>query len=418
MPGTVLVGLQWGDEGKGKLTDYLSSKADCVVRFQGGNNAGHTLVVNDVTHKLHLLPSGILHNKKIVIGHGVVIDPEVLINEIEMFTHKGIKPDLMISDRAHVIMPYHKQLDGAEENILGSNKIGTTKRGIGPCYTDKIARHGIRVIEIIDREVLAEKINEIVKIKQKQMEAYGLEHIDIDNIITKYFSYGSTLSRYVDDAITYLNKIIKNKNVLFEGAQGFLLDIDYGTYPYTTSSNPIAAGVCTGAGINPHDIKTIIGIAKAYITRVGEGPMPTENHGEIGAKLAKQGNEIGTTTGRKRRCGWLDLVALRYACQVNGVDELAITKLDVLDGFEEVKICVSYRINDQEINTFPSTAKVLQNCSPIYHCLDGWENSFGVTDYFELPENAKTYLEYIETSTNTPIKYVSTGPSRKHTIIR
>ena len=416
MAGIAIVGLQWGDEGKGKITDYFAAKVDCVVRYQGGNNAGHTVVVGEKTYKFHLMPSGVLQGRKVVIANGVVVDPVVLLDEIEMLKKNGVKPDLMVSDRASVIMPYHRLLDGAEENLLGNKKIGTTKRGIGPCYSDKIARHGIRIGDLLDEEEFKEKLQRVLPIKQKIMEIYGLGKIDENEIIRNYIEYGKKLKSYVGDTVYYLNSIIDEKEILFEGAQGTLLDIDYGTYPFVTSSNPVTGGICTGAGISPKKIGQIIGVAKAYATRVGMGPMPTEEKGKIGNYLAEKGGEIGTTTGRKRRCGWIDLVALKYACMVNGVDEVALTKLDVLDGLEEIKVCIAYEYEGKEINSFPFSAKILQNCKPIYETLPGWDRVKGMKNYSNLPINARNYVEYISEQLKIPISIISTGADREETI--
>lgn len=416
MPATAIVGLQWGDEGKGKITDYYAINADCVVRYQGGNNAGHTVVIKNRKYKFHLLPSGVLRNKKIVIGNGVVIDLKVLFDEIEMVKKEGMKPDLMISDRAHVIMPYHKILDGIEEEILGNKKIGTTKRGIGPCYADKIARYGIRMGDLIDEREVKEKLSRIIPIKQKIFDAYKLGKID-EKEIFDYLSYGNKLKEYIGNTIYYLNSIIDEQRVLFEGAQGFLLDIDYGTYPYTTSSNPVVGGICNGAGISPKKIEKIIGVMKAYVTRVGFGPMPTEEKGKAGEYLANKGMEYGTTTGRRRRCGWLDLVACKYACMVNGVDEIAITKLDVLDGLKEVKICTAYECNGEILEEFPAQLGVLEECKPIYEKLEGWENSEGKKRYEDLPKNARKYIEFISDWLGIPVRIISTGRKREETIM-
>jgi len=417
MGGFAVVGLQWGDEGKGKITDYFAEKADCVVRYQGGNNAGHTIVVGGRKYKFHLIPSGVLHRKKVVIGNGVVVDPSVLIDEMEMLRDAGIEPDLMVSERANVIMPYHRILDGAEESLLGNKKVGTTKRGIGPCYADKIARYGIRMGDIVDEKSLREKMERIMPIKEKIFQMYGLENPDIKKIVEEYLEYGRALKKYVDDTIYYLNSIIDEKTVLFEGAQGFLLDIDYGTYPYVTSSNPVAGGICTGAGISPKKLEKITGVAKAYTTRVGMGPMPTEDDGKAGNHMAERGHEFGTTTGRRRRCGWLDLVALKYACMVNGVDSIAITKLDVLDGLEEVKVCVAYGYEGRTLNKFPSSIRVLEKCKPIYETMDGWDSSAGIKSYEHLPSNAKKYIDYISENLGVRVEIISTGPSREQTIM-
>jgi len=417
MPGIAIVGLQWGDEGKGKITDYFAASVDCVVRYQGGNNAGHTVVIKDKKYKFHLMPSGVLQGKKVVIGNGVVVDPEVLLNEIDMLEGSGLEVDLMVSDRANVIMPYHRMLDGAEENLLGNKKIGTTKRGIGPCYSDKIARHGIRMGDLLNEEELKEKLERVLPIKQKIMELYGLEKIDGKKLVEKYLEYGRKLQKYIGDTIYYLNSIIDEKRVLFEGAQGTLLDIDYGTYPFVTSSNPVTGGICTGAGIPPKKIERVIGVAKAYTTRVGMGPMPTEERGKIGEYLAEKGGEIGTTTGRKRRCGWIDMVALKYACMINGVDEIALTKLDVLDGLEEVKICVAYEYEGKEIAHFPSSLLTLKKCKPVYETMPGWDGAGGKKKYEELPENAKKYVEYISDHLGVKVSVISTGAKREETIV-
>ena len=416
MGGFAVVGLQWGDEGKGKITDYFAEKADCVVRYQGGNNAGHTIVAGGKEYKFHLMPSGVVQGKKVVIGNGVVVDPAVLIDEIEELRSNGMEPDLMVSDRAHVIMPYHRMLDGAEESLLGNKKVGTTKRGIGPCYSDKVARHGIRMGDLLEREALAEKMERIMPIQDRILGIYDMK-VDPEGIMEEYLSYGERLRKYVDDTIYYLNSIIDEKAVLFEGAQGFLLDIDYGTYPYVTSSNPVAGGICTGAGISPKKIEKIVGVSKAYTTRVGMGPMPTEEKGEVGDYLAKRGHEFGTTTGRKRRCGWLDMVALKYACMVNGVDSIAITKLDVLDGLEEVKVCVAYEYEGKTLDRFPSSIKILEKCKPVYETLDGWDGSKGVRDYTALPPNARKYVEYISEKLGVEVEIISTGPAREDTIV-
>ena len=417
MPGIAIVGLQWGDEGKGKITDYFAASVDCVVRYQGGNNAGHTVVIKDKKYKFHLMPSGVLQGKKVVIGNGVVVDPEVLLNEIDMLEGSGLEVDLMVSDRANVIMPYHRMLDGAEENLLGNKKIGTTKRGIGPCYSDKIARHGIRMRDLLNEEELKEKLERVLPIKQKIMELYGLEKIDGKKLVEKYLEYGRKLQKYIGDTIYYLNSIIDEKRVLFEGAQGTLLDIDYGTYPFVTSSNPVTGGICTGAGVPPKKIERVIGVAKAYTTRVGMGPMPTEERGKIGEYLAEKGGEIGTTTGRKRRCGWIDMVALKYACMINGVDEIALTKLDVLDGLEEVKICVAYEYEGKEIAHFPSSLLTLKKCKPVYETMPGWDGAGGKKKYEELPENAKKYVEYISDHLGVKVSVISTGAKREETIV-
>ncbi|RLF51211.1 MAG: adenylosuccinate synthase, partial [Thermoplasmata archaeon] len=364
MGAKAIVGLQWGDEGKGKITDFFSSQVDVVVRYQGGNNAGHTVVVNGKKYKFHLLPSGGLRGKKLVIGNGVVVNPSVLLDEIDMLSRHS-KIDLMVSDRANVIMPYHIMLDGIDEERLKDKKIGTTKRGIGPCYADKIARLGIRMGELVDKELFKERLETIFLLKEKIFEAYGL-HLDINEIFEEYAGYGEKLKSYVDDTIYYLNSIIDEKEILFEGAQGFLLDIEYGTYPFVTSSNPVAGGISTGAGVNLRKVDAIIGVLKAYITRVGAGPMPTEEKGKIGEHLAEKGGEYGTTTGRPRRVGWLDLFNIKYSIMVNGIDYTIITLLDALEGIEEIKICTSYELDGKILESWPIQSEIIEKCKPIY----------------------------------------------------
>ena len=419
MPAIILVGLQWGDEGKGKITDFYSNRADCVARFQGGNNAGHTVIVNGKKYKFHLIPSGVIQGKEVVIGNGVVLDPSVLLQEIEMLRKEGIEPSLHISDRTNIIMPYHRILDGAEENLLGDKKIGTTGRGIGPCYADKISRFGIRMGDLINEQALREKLERIIPIKQAMIDALGAgKKIDIEEIFDEYSSYGRKLKNYVTDTTLYLNSMLdEDKTVLFEGAQGCMLDIDFGTYPYTTSSHPVAGGASIGTGVGPKRFDKVVGVLKAYTTRVGEGPMPTELKDEVGDHLVEKGREYGTTTGRKRRCGWLDLVAARYACRVNYVDEIAITKLDVLDGLEKVKLCKAYECDGEEIDNFPSSLSTLSRCKPLYEEMDGWERTAGITGYDELPPEAKNYLKAISEWLGVPINIISTGPSREETIM-
>ncbi len=419
MPAIVLVGLQWGDEGKGKITDFYAGKADCVIRFQGGNNAGHTVVVHKKKYKFHLIPSGVVRGKKIIIGNGVVVDPEVLLQEMEMLREHNIEPDLVVSERAHVIMPYHRILDGTQEAFFGSKKIGTTGRGIGPCYADKIARHGIRMGDIVDEKAFKERMEEVIPLKQTMLTALKAEKINAEKIFETYASYGKKLKQYVRDTTVIIHSLLdKEKTILFEGAQGCMLDIDFGTYPYVTSSHPVSGGVSLGTGISPNKIDTIIGVLKAYTTRVGMGPMPTELTDEIGEHLAEKGNEYGTTTGRKRRCGWLDGIVASYACRLNGVDEIAITKLDVLDGLEKVKICTAYDCKGKEIKNFPSSLSLLSRCKPIYIELDGWETTAGIKKYEDLPDGAKKYISFIEEYLKKPVTIISNGPSRDETIHR
>ena len=419
MPAIILIGLQWGDEGKGKITDFYASRADCVVRFQGGNNAGHTVIVNGKKYKFHLMPSGVIQGKEVVIGNGVVLDPSVLLEEIDMLRREGIEPSLRISDRTNVIMPYHRILDGAEENLLGDKKIGTTGRGIGPCYADKISRFGIRMGDLIDEQALREKLERVVPIKQAMIDAFNArEKLNAEKIFREYAEYGRRLKKYVTDTTLYVNSLLdEDKTVLFEGAQGCMLDIDFGTYPYTTSSHPVAGGASIGTGVGPKRFDKVVGVLKAYTTRVGEGPMPTELKDAVGDHLVEKGKEYGTTTGRKRRCGWLDLVAARYACRINYVDEIAITKLDVLDGLKKVKLCKIYECDGEEIDNFPSSLPILSRCKPVYEEMDGWEKTEGIKNYDELPEQAKDYLNAISEWLDVPINIISTGPSREETIM-
>jgi adenylosuccinate synthase len=416
---TLIIGTQWGDEGKGKIVDYYAEKSDYVVRFQGGNNAGHTIKVRDKLYKLHLTPSGVIRGKIGIIGNGVVVDPQVLLQEMENLENNGIKPKILISDRANVIMPYHKLLDGAEEQYLGKKSIGTTKRGIGPCYSDKIARRGIRISDLLDKNTLEEKLKVLLPIKQKTLELYGIrEKIELKEILESYSEYGKKLSPFVTDTSTKLQKAIKEgKEILLEGAQGSMLDIDFGTYPYVTSSNTIAGGACTGAGISPKQIDKIIGVVKAYTTRVGSGPMPTELKDEIGKHLQEKGGEFGTTTSRPRRCGWLDLVVLRHACNISGVTNLAITKLDVLDGLDTIKVCTHYVYNNEKIDYFPSNISILEKCKPVYKEFKGWESlDKNSRKFSDIPKEAQDYLNFIENSLNIPINIVSIGAEREETI--
>lgn len=419
MPAIVIVGLQWGDEGKGKITDFYGERADCVARFQGGNNAGHTVIVGDETYKFHLMPSGVIQNTLVVIGNGVVVDPSVLLDEIEMLNDAGIEPDLHISNRANVIMPYHRLLDGAEEALLDDKKIGTTGRGIGPCYADKVARFGIRMSDLVDRERLQRRLERIVPIKQAMAEAMNIdEQLDSEALLDEYGRYGKKLAPYVRDTTGYLNGLLdEGKTVLYEGAQGCMLDIDFGTYPYTTSSHPVTGGACTGSGVGPRRIDRVIGILKAYTTRVGKGPLPTELHDTVGDHLVERGDEYGTTTGRRRRCGWLDLVAARYACRVNAVDEIALTKLDVLDGLDVIRLCTSYRYDGETVEAFPASLDVLAGCTPVYTDVAGWDGTAGVTSHDGLPAEAQAYIEKVSSVLGVPVSMVSTGPARHETIM-
>lgn len=424
MANIVIVGTQWGDEGKGKIVDLLAEHADCVVRFQGGNNAGHTMVVDGEQFISHLIPSGILQGKTCVIGNGLVVDPEVLLEEMDYLAKKGIdiSPDnLKISEKAHLIMPYHKQIDMAREAAAGKNKeIGTTGRGIGPCYEDKATRCGIRFVDLIDTEAFEEKVRSVCREKNFYLtQFFSQKPVDPEAIITAYKAYRERLAPFVTDISVYLNNSIKaGKQALFEGAQGTHLDIDHGTYPYVTSSNTVSGNACSGSGVGPKRIDGIVGIVKAYTTRVGKGPFPTELFDKIGDQIQKTGAEFGATTGRKRRCGWLDTVILRNAVRLNSLTGLVVTKLDVLAGLEFINICNSYDYKGQKIDEFPADLKMLGQCIPVYETLPGWkENISKIRKYEDLPENTKNYLKRIETLTETKIDIVSVGPGREETII-
>jgi len=418
----IVIGAQWGDEGKGKITDLLSRSADVVVRYQGGVNAGHTVVVRDQTFKLHLIPSGILYpDTECVIGSGTVIDPQVLLEEIDQLEALGVSTrKLFISETAHVTMPYHRLIDSAAEDKRGDRKIGTTKRGIGPTYADKSERTGIRVIDLMDADNLRDQLHWAVNYKNAIIEKlYGLPPLDPETTIAQYLAYAERLRPYVVDSSLKINEAVRQrKNVLFEGAQGTLLDLDHGTYPYVTSSNPIAGGACVGAGVGPTIVDRVIGVAKAYTTRVGEGPFPTELHGEIGQALGDRGAEFGTTTGRRRRCGWFDGVIGRYAVRINGLDCLAITKLDVLDELPEIKVCVAYELEGETCREFPNSARQFAKCQPIYKTLPGWQRSTAACRTLEdLPSQALDYLKFLAELMEIPIAIVSLGASRDQTIV-
>ena len=415
----LVIGTQWGDEGKGKVVDYYSKDADYVVRFQGGANAGHTIKVGQEVYKLHLTPSGVIQGKTGVIGNGVVIDPEKLIDELNELKKRGIKPKLLISDRANIIMPYHKILDGVEEKFLGDKKIGTTGRGIGPCYSDKIARNGIRAIDLTNQEILSKKLDVIIPIKERIFNAYEIhEKLDKKIILEKYIGFGKQLNQYITQTHIELNKAIRyGKNILLEGAQGTMLDIDFGTYPFTTSSNTIAGGSSIGTGIGLRNIDEIIGIVKAYTTRVGEGPLPTELLDKTGEFLQKNGHEYGTTTNRPRRCGWLDLVVVKHSCIISNISKLVITKLDVLNGLDNIKICIKYELDDEEIDYFPANIEDVKKCKPIYKEFKGWDQiKTDSNSLSDLPIEAQKYIKYIEKETKTPIALISIGPGRTETI--
>lgn len=422
MANVVVIGAQWGDEGKGKITDLLSRSADVVVRYQGGVNAGHTVVVQGQTFKLHLIPSGILYpDTECIIGSGTVIDPQVLIQEIDQLEELKISTaNLLISETAHVTMPYHRLIDQASEERRGTHKIGTTGRGIGPTYADKSERTGIRVLDLMDPTALRKQLNWTVNYKNAILEKlYDLPPLDPEAVIEQYLIYAERLRPHVVDcSLKIYQAFQQRRNILFEGAQGTLLDLDHGTYPYVTSSNPVAGGACVGAGIGPTMIDRVIGVAKAYTTRVGEGPFPTELDGTLGELLCDRGAEFGTTTGRRRRCGWFDAVIGRYAVRINGIDCLAITKLDVLDTLEEIQVCVAYEIGDQNCQDFPSSSRLFSKCRPVYKTLPGWQQSTEHCRTLEdLPKQALDYLKFLAELMEVPIALVSLGASRDQTII-
>lgn len=419
---SMVIGTQWGDEGKGKVVDYLAEQADFVVRSQGGNNAGHTVVVDDKAFALRLLPSGILYDDKTnIIGTGVVIDPKVLLGEIANLEKEGKSAkSLHISDRAHLIMPYHIAFDVAEEASKGDLKIGTTKNGIGPCYADKINRVGIRVCDLYDPEVFRSKLAYNVEFKNKILtKVYGADPVDFESIYNDYMGYAEQLKPYVTDTNVAVVKAIKEgKKVLFEGAQATMLDLDHGTYPFVTSSHPVAGGASVGAGVGPNYLKNIVGVVKAYSTRVGAGPFPTEQLNEIGDTLRNVGHEFGTVTGRPRRTGWLDLAVVSYAAGLNSLDYLAITRLDILDTLPELKICVGYELNGKKVEGFPASLTDLEACTPIYETLPGWQTDIsGVRKYEDLPAAARAYVERIAEVTGVPLGIVSVGPNRSQTIV-
>lgn len=420
----VVVGAQWGDEGKGKIVDILSEHADIIVRFQGGNNAGHTVVVGEEKFILHLIPSGILHRgKKCIIGNGVVIDPEVLLEEIDALQAKGQfqdRRDLLISEDAHLIMPYHKKLDVARERIRGKNKIGTTGRGIGPAYEDKVARCGIRCGDLLREEFFREKLKTNLLEKNHLLQSIFHESVfEMHNIYHQYMSYAEKIAGYIKDTSLYIDGAMKRgENILFEGAQGTLLDVDHGTYPFVTSSNTVAGEAATGSGIGPTKLGKVIGISKVYTTRVGEGPFPTELKNAEGQRLREHGGEYGATTGRPRRCGWFDAVAVRYAARVNGLDGMVLTKLDVLDKSDKIMICTGYKYDNNILKNFPSDSDILNKCEPIYEIIDGWnEPTSGIAKLDKLPANARKYIKRLEELIEVSIIMVSVGAGRKEAIM-
>ena len=423
MANIIVIGAQWGDEGKGKVVDFLAKDADIIARYQGGDNAGHTIVVGEEKYVLHLIPSGILYSgKKCVIGNGVVLSPQVLFKEIDHLRQRGIYvgDNLIISDRTHVIMPYHLLMESTDESKRGTKKIGTTKRGIGPAYIDKVGRSGIRVGDLLNLKVFEEKVKFNLNVKAKILDK-SEEWIKSEKsaILKEYQDYANKIEPFVADTSMVLNEAIKaGKSILFESAQGTLLDVDFGTYPYGTSSNPTAGGVCTGLGIGPTMIDKAIGVAKAYITRVGEGPFPTKLPPDMDELLRQKGGEFGATTGRPRQCGWFDAVATKYAVRVNGFTSIVITKLDILDELDSINICVEYKYNGKRLTEFPSQIDILENCEPVYESMDGWmANTSEIKRYKDLPENARKYIERISQLMETKVDFVAVGPERDEIVM-
>ncbi|GGH80386.1 adenylosuccinate synthase [Pullulanibacillus pueri] len=420
MPSVVVVGAQWGDEGKGKITDYLSGNSEVISRYQGGDNAGHTIAFDGKTYKLHLIPSGIFYKDKIcVIGNGMVVNPKSLVAELNYLHERDVQTDnLRISNRAHIVLPYHIKLDCVEEERKGDGKIGTTKKGIGPAYMDKAARVGIRVADLLEPDTFKEKLEKNLDEKNRLLEkVYETEGFKLEDIYEEYIAYGKAIAPYVCDTSVVLNDALdQGKRVLFEGAQGVMLDIDQGTYPFVTSSNPVAGGVTIGAGVGPTKINHVVGVTKAYTTRVGDGPFPTELHDEIGNTIREVGREYGTTTGRPRRVGWFDSVVVRHAKRVSGITDLTLNCLDVLTGLDTVKICVAYRYKDKTIEEYPASLKILAECEPIYEEMPGWkEDITQIKGLDELPENARHYLERVSQLTGAPVSIFSVGPDRDQT---
>ena len=422
MTSVVVVGTQWGDEGKGKITDFLSKKADAIARFAGGDNAGHTIKIGDETYKLHLIPSGIFYEDKVsVIGNGLVVNPKSLVTEINGLHARNIDTsNLRISNRAHVILPYHIHQDKVEEASRGDKKIGTTVKGIGPCYQDKVARNGIRMADLLDKEVFEQKLRENLASKNRLFEKfYEVEGLNFDDIFEEYYAYGQQLAGYVTDTSKVLNDILdEGGKVLFEGAQGVMLDVDQGTYPFVTSSNPVAGGVAIGAGVGPNAVRRVVGVCKAYTSRVGDGPFPTELLDEVGHQIREIGREYGTTTGRPRRVGWFDSVVVRHSRRVSGITDLALNSIDVLSGLETVKICTAYDYNGQIITEYPANLHIIEQCKPVYEELPGWsEDITGVRSLDELPESARKYVERIVELTGIQLMTFSVGPAREQTNI-
>ena len=420
MPATILVGTQWGDEGKGKATDLLSGQSDFVVRYQGGNNAGHTVVVGGDLFKLHLIPSGILYpHVTSVIADGVVVDPGVLLEEMDGLAARGVDTSrLRISGNAHLIMPYHLELDRLTERYLGKYGLGTTKRGIGPAYADKAVRIGLRVQDLSDPKIFRQKLEAALKEKNAVLtRVYNRLPMDLDRICDEYLPHGERLAPHVTDTSALLYRALREgRRVLLEGAQGTLLDLDHGTYPFVTSSNPVAGGALAGSGLGPKEVDAVFGVTKTYVTRVGSGPFPTEVFDDVGRHLAERGKEVGTTTGRARRCGWFDAVLLRYAARINGLTELFLTKLDVLSGLAAPKVCTAYRYEDRTYEDFPPHQSIVHKAEPLYEELEGWSSDIGeVTAFSELPAAARRYVEQISDLAGVPVRYLSVGPGREHT---
>ena len=422
MTSVVVVGTQWGDEGKGKITDFLSQDAEVIARYQGGDNAGHTIVIDGKKFKLHLIPSGIFFPEKIsVIGNGVVVNPKSLVKELEYLHAEGVSTDsLRVSDRAHVILPYHIKLDQLQEAAKGDNKIGTTNKGIGPAYMDKAARVGIRIADLLDKEVFAERLKTNLAEKNRLFtKMYGSEGLSFDDIFEEYYAYGQQIKQYVTDTSVILNDALDaGKRVLFEGAQGVMLDIDQGTYPFVTSSNPVAGGVTIGSGVGPSKINKVVGVCKAYTSRVGDGPFPTELSDEVGERIREVGHEYGTTTGRPRRVGWFDSVVMRHSRRVSGITNLSLNCIDVLSGLDTVKICVDYDLDGKRIDYYPASLEQLKRCKPIYEELPGWEEDItGCRSLDELPENARNYVRRVGELVGVRISTFSVGPDREQTNI-
>ena len=422
MPSVVVVGTQWGDEGKGKITDFLSENAEVVARYQGGDNASHTIVIDGKKFKLHLIPSGIFFPEKIsVIGNGVVVNPKSLVKELAYLHEEGVSTaNLRISDRAHVILPYHIKLDQLQEEAKGENKIGTTNKGIGPAYMDKAARVGIRIADLLDKDIFAERLRINLEEKNRQFtKLYDSTALSFEDVFEEYYEYGQQIKQYVTDTSVILNDALDaGKRVLFEGAQGVMLDIDQGTYPYVTSSNPVAGGVTIGSGVGPSKIDKVVGVCKAYTSRVGDGPFPTELFDEVGERIREVGHEYGTTTGRPRRVGWFDSVVMRHSRRVSGITNLSLNSIDVLSGLDTVKICVAYDLEGERIDHYPASLEALKRCKPIYEELPGWQEDItGVRSLDELPENARNYVRRVGELVGVRISTFSVGPGREQTNI-